>query len=173
MPHSPTFDAFRLARLHESLDGEASMAQLPRLASSVLDPSARVHYSIEGQVDDQGHAGALMRLTGRLTLRCERCNEPMAFALERSVPFRFVRDEQELAALPIEDDEVEVVVGSPTMALLPWIEDEAILSLPLVPRHADCRLPLPGLAEATDDRAKPFAGLAALKRGEGGGPTGG
>lgn len=173
MPASPTFDAFRLARLHESLQGEATMAQLPRLALSVLDPSARVRYAIEGRVDDEGHPGALMRLAGRLPLRCERCNEPMTFALERSVPFRFVADEQELNAVPIEDDEIEVVIGSPTMALLPWIEDEAILSLPLVPRHADCALPLAGVREADDERAKPFAGLALLKRRDGGGPASG
>ncbi len=62
--------------------------------------------------------------------------------LERDVPFRFVHDEQELNALPIEDDEVEDVVGSPATDLLAWVEDEAILSLPLVPRHEDCAVPL-------------------------------
>lgn len=172
MPEFPTFDAFRLARLQESLEGEATMAQLPRLALSVLDPAARVRYAIEGRVDDEGHPGALMRLSGRLTLRCERCNEPMDFALERSVPYRFVRDEQELNAVPMEDDETEVVIGSPTMALLPWIEDEAILSLPLVPRHADCTLPSAVAPDPDDKRPNPFAGLALLKRGDGGGPTG-
>jgi uncharacterized protein len=150
------------------------MAQLPRLAQSVLDPAARVHYAIEGRVDDEGHPGALMRLSGVLSLRCERCNEPFAFALQRAVPFRFVRDEQELNAIPIEDDETEEVVGSSTMELLPWIEDEAILSLPIVPRHADCALPAEVDADAgTAGGVHPFAGLARLKRGDGGGPAGG
>lgn len=175
MPQSPTFDAFRLARQRETLTGEAAMSQLPRLAQSVLDPDAHVRYTIEGRIDDEGHPGARMRLSATLTLRCERCNEPVAFRLERNVPFRFVRDERELNALPIEDDEVEEVVGSPAFALLPWIEDEAILSLPLVPRHADCALPAAGLEEPPagegEARAHPFAALARLKGG-GSGPAG-
>ena len=60
------------------------------------------------------------------------------------------------------------------MALLPWIEDEAILSLPLVPRHDDCASPLAGEGEpAPERRQSPFAALAGLKRGHGGGSADG
>lgn len=173
MPARPTFDAFRLARLRETLHGDATVADLPRLAQSVLDPGARIQYDIEGRVDDEGHPGALMTLSGRLPLRCERCNEPLHFMLEREVPFRFVQDEQELNALPIEDDEVEEVVGSPAMDVLAWIEDEAILSLPLVPRHEDCAVPLPAAEVAGAGRPNPFAALAGLKRDNGGDGGGG
>jgi uncharacterized protein len=169
MPARPTFDAFRLARLRESLRGDATMADLPRLAQSVLDPAATVHYDIQGRVDDEGHPGAVMKLSGRLPLRCERCNASLQFMLERDVPFRFVHDEQELNALPIEDDEVEEVVGSQVTDLLAWVEDEAILSLPLVPRHEDCAVPHADAPEPADPgRPNPFAALAKLKRGDGG-----
>ena len=168
-----TFDAFRLARRQETLRGEATLGELPRLAQSVLDPAARVIYEVAGRVDAEGHPGAVMKLSARLPLRCERCNAPMQFPLEREVVFRFVGDEQELNALPIEDVEVEEVVGSQSMALLPWIEDEVILSLPLVPRHDDCALPLASASDAPPERRpNPFAALARLKGGEGGGPAG-
>lgn len=174
MIRSPTFDAFRLARKQESLRGDATMAQLPRLAQSVLDPAARLSYEIVGRIDEEGHPGARMRLSARLPLRCERCNQPLQFALEREVTFRFVADEQELNALPIEDVEHEDVVGSANMELLPWIEDEAILSLPLVPRHEDCALPLANdEVPAEPVRPNPFAALAKLKRGADGGSAGG
>jgi uncharacterized protein len=174
MSDSTTFDAFRLARTQETLRGEATMAHLPRLAQSVLDPAARLTYEITGRIDAEGHPGAVMKLSGRLPLRCERCNEPMRFPLDREVAFRFFGDERELNALPIEDVEVEEVVGSAAMALLPWIEDEAILSLPLVPRHADCALPLAGEGDpAPERRQTPFAALARLKSGHGGGSAGG
>jgi uncharacterized protein len=174
MSDSTTFDAFRLARTQETLRGEATMAQLPRLAQSVLDPAARVTYEIAGRIDSEGHPGAVMKLSARLPLRCERCNEPMPFPLERQVAFRFFGDERELNALPIEDLEVEEVVGSASMALLPWIEDEAILSLPLVPRHDDCVVPLAGNGEpAPERRQNPFAALARLKGGHGGGSADG
>ena len=147
------------------------MDDLPRLAQSVLDPSARVRYDVQGSVDEEGHPGAVMKLSARLALRCERCNEPLQFVLERDVPFRFVQDEQELNALPIEDDEVEEVVGSPVMDLLAWVEDEAILSLPLVPRHEDCAVPYADAPAGVDTRRpNPFAALAKLRRGSGDGP---
>jgi uncharacterized protein len=174
MSDSTTFDAFRLARTQETLRGEATMAQLPRLAQSVLDPAARVTYEIAGRIDSEGHPGAVMKLRAQLPLRCERCNEPMPFPLEREVAFRFFSDERELNALPIEDVEVEDVVGSASMALLPWIEDEAILSLPLVPRHDDCAVPLASEGEpASERRPSPFAALAGLKGGRGGGSADG
>jgi uncharacterized protein len=174
MPARPTFDAFRLARQRETLCGKAAMTDLPRLALSVLDRAAEVRYDVQGRVDDAGHPGAVMKLAGRLPLRCERCNAPVQFTLEREVPFRFVHDEQELNALPIEDDEVEEVVGSPATDLLAWVEDEAILSLPLVPRHDDCAVPFVDVPEPADaGRPNPFAALAKLKRGHGGGPAGG
>lgn len=173
MPARPTFDAFRLARTQETLTGDAVVADLPRLAQSVLDRGTRVQYVVQGRIDDHGHPGALMTLTGQLPLRCERCNEPVQFRLERQVPFRFVQDEQELNALPIEDVEVEEVVGSPAMDLLAWVEDEAILSLPLVPRHEDCAVPLAAAQESVESgRPNPFAALARLKRGDGGGSAG-
>lgn len=174
MSDSPTFDAFRLARTRETLRGEATMDRLPRLAQSVLDPKARLGYEIEGRIDDEGHPGALMRLAGTLPLRCERCNQPLEFELGREVVFRFAANEQELNALPIEDVEREDVVGSTRMEVLPWIEDEAILSLPLVPRHADCALPQEG-AEPLGDRGRPnpFAVLATLKRGSDNGSANG
>ena len=172
MSEAKTFDAFRLARGRETLRGEATMAELPRLAQSVLDPSVRVAYEVVGWIDDEGHPGAVMKLSARLPLRCERCNQPVQFPLQRDVAFRFVGDEHELNALPIEDVETEEVAGSSSMGLLPWIEDEAILSLPLVPRHDDCTLPLAREGESTQERRpNPFAALARLKGGDDGGPA--
>jgi uncharacterized protein len=174
MSSSPTFDAFRLARKQELLRGEATMDELPRLAQSVLDPHARLHYEVVGRVDDAGHPCALMRLSARLPLRCERCNHTLHFALEREAVFRFFADEQELNALPIEDVEREDVVGSAHMKLLPWIEDEAILSLPLVPRHEDCAIPLEGdEPPGATARQNPFAALAKLKGETNGGSANG
>ena len=78
---------------------------------------------------------------GRLQLICQRCNAPLDFELDRTTRFRFVATEEELNALPIEDDEIEVIVGSRSMSVHDWVEDEAILSLPLVPRHGECSAP--------------------------------
>ena len=120
-------------------------------------------------MDERGRAGATMTLRATLLLECQRCSEEMEFPLQRQARFRFVSTEEELNALPIEDDETEVVVGSRQMDVATWIEDEAILSLPLIPRHDFCRPAAEkGAGTATEqgsERPNPFAALAALKEG--------
>jgi uncharacterized protein len=121
---------------------------------------------VKGLVDADGHPAADLSLRGRLRLKCQRCNAPLEFDLERDTRFRFVHSETELEVLPLEDDAADVIVGSHAMDLATWVEDEAILSLPLVPRHESCS-PVAGTSrqvEPTTDRPNPFAVLAALKR---------
>jgi uncharacterized protein len=50
--------------------------------------------------------------------------------------------------------------------LLPLLEDELILAVPLVPRHERCPEPLPLPADEPDEMPAehPFAKLAALKQ---------
>lgn len=158
----PVIDAFALARLRSSCEGEIALARLPRLAESLTAANGVLSYRIEGHIDDDGHEGATLHLRATLPLVCQRCNQPFDFALDRATRFRFMHDQQQLDALPIEDDETDAVVGSTAMQLLPWIEDEAILSLPLVPRHADCAPPLPESILADQRRASPFAALTGL-----------
>lgn len=161
----PSIDAFDFARSGGHLEGDVEVAQLPRLAESLINTDAILHYRIDGLIDDQGHLGAQMQLNGQLSLICQRCNAPLTFDLNRTTRFRFVSSEQELNALPIED-EADAVIGSQAMDVIAWVEDEAILSLPLVPRHQECSLAVP--IEVSGDAAhrNPFAELAAaLKNG--------
>ena len=163
--HSPVVDAFALASDRGELRGEFALARLPRLAAMLLDRVGSLSYAIQGRIDAQGRHGATMQLQADLVLRCERCNSPVTFRLEREAQFRFAADENELASWPIEDDEFEDVVGSRHMDLAEWVEDEAILSLPVVPRHAACRAPGSHQSPDADEVvvARPFAALAGFK----------
>ncbi len=164
---SPTIDTFELARSHAHLEGKVEIEQLPRLAQSLASSDGVLRYGIDGLIDDDGHPSADMHLDGMLQLTCQRCNNPLEFALDRTTRFRFVTSEDELNALPVEDDEVDAVIGSCALNLYDWIEEEAILSLPLVPRHDGCPMPVHRGADAdAATRQNPFAVLAALKIGE-------
>ena len=161
---SPTIDSFELARSGRRIEGEVAIARLPRLAEFVTAPQGDLRYEIEGLIDDEGHPAADLHLDGRLLLICQRCNTALDFELNRTTRFRFVATEEELNSLPIEDDEIDAVVGSRNMSVHEWVEDEAILSLPLVPRHETCSAPL----RAHDDPSavtapNPFAVLLALR----------
>jgi uncharacterized protein len=156
-------DAFDLARRQARVEGQAPLAQLSRLADSLAAPEGALHYAIEGWVDAQGRLGARLELTADLALVCQRCGENLAWRLERSVDFLFVRTEAELDEVAIDDDGLEAVVASGAIDVLAWIEDEAILSLPLVPRHAACRTGYEEderLSGLEPSKAGAFAGLA-------------
>jgi uncharacterized protein len=61
----------------------------------------------------------------------------------------------------LDDDSIDVIVGSTTMDLLALVEDEALLSLPLSPRHEAC--PEGAQARVDNNLESPFAILKNLK----------
>lgn len=167
--HPERVDVFELSRTRERRAGRLAVAQLPRLAAMLADPADELDYVIAGQPDRDGHPGARMQLAGEVQMSCNRCNRPVRIPIERDVPFRFVHSEAEANVIPVdEDDDIEIIVGSTALVLADWVEDEAILSLPLAPRHADCPAPAggedPEVRPASDAR-RPFAVLETLKRG--------
>jgi uncharacterized protein len=108
----------------------------------------------------------------RLALVCQRCLGPIDTAIEVDRWFRFARSEAEAEALDAEIEE-DVLALERALDLHELIEDELLLAMPLVPRHAACPLPLP-LPESdvptAEAPAHPFAALASLRdrmRGDG------
>lgn len=160
----PTIDSFELSRSGRRFEGEVAVAQLPRLAELVTTAQDRLRYKIDGLIDKDGYPVADLHLVGRVQLICQRCNAPLDFELEGTTRFRFVATEEELNALPIEDDEIEMIVGSRSMSVYDWVEDEAILSLPLVPRHGECSAPSKTEGDvAVVTAPNPFAVLLELR----------
>lgn len=167
----------------ERLDGQWSIADLPRLADSVLQGAdgaadAPVQWSVAGSLHavPGGAAHCIVDLVVRAntTLVCQRCLQPLAVPLAFKRRIRFVEGEDEAARLDEELDD-DVLALAHRLDLRTLIEDELLLALPLVPRHEACAdLPQAlrtaaqeadkGLAEAPGEH--PFAALATLRRGK-------
>ena len=165
---SPTIDSFELAHSRGHVEGEFAVAQLPRVADLVASTQGSLRYQISGLIDADNFPAADLHVNAKLQLICQRCNLPLEFTLDRITRFRFVASEEELNALPIDDDENEAIVGSRNVNVRDWVEDEAILSLPLVPRHDACSAPAaldsdPGTAASPN----PFAVLLELRADDG------
>ncbi|WP_326536446.1 YceD family protein [Pseudorhodoferax sp.] len=102
-------------------------------------------------------------------LTCQRCLEPVDEPLAVDRWFRFVADEAQ-AAREDEDAEEDVLVLDPAFDLPALVEDELLMALPLVPRHAVCpgevRMEVvdPGFVQAEAEKPNPFGALAGLKR---------
>ncbi len=162
-----------------SLQGSWPLSGMQRLAAGFSAPS-------DGSVTWQAK-GSTLAVTGaeaelwldvqadtRVPLQCQRCLATLVQPLALNRRMRFVRNEAEAARLDeLLDDDVLTLPAR--LDLHELLEDELILALPLVPRHADeCPEPLPALAaymapEAegppgqSSDTPHPFAALAALR----------
>ncbi|MBN2885411.1 MAG: DUF177 domain-containing protein [Chromatiaceae bacterium] len=156
--------------------GLLGLDALPRLAEAVLglgelEGAGRV---VRYQLSFEQGGGARALVRGRveavLLLPCQRCLDVLALPVTADLHLGLLGAERELAALDesldpvlIEDDEAQP---------LEWIEDELLLAIPSIPRHAPglCEAPVDGASEGLSDRldvvepkANPFAALAALR----------
>ena len=158
-------NAYDLARDKKVIDGQAKLSDLPRLKDMILPTEGTVTYRICGMTAKKGWPGAVMELATVVPLVCNRCTKPMDFKIEREVAFRFAKSEEEADSIPIdEDDDTEVIVGSDKLNIADWIEEELILSLPLVPAHEEgCQTDGPEESKDEVQKPNPFAKLKDLK----------
>jgi uncharacterized protein len=109
-----------------------------------------------------------LSVQARLPLTCQRCMGPLDTEVTSERWFRFAADEAAAAALDDEVDE-DVLVSAPDFDLHELIEDELLMSLPLVPRHDICPVPVklavedPEFEAELDAKPNPFAALAKLR----------
>jgi uncharacterized protein len=181
------FDLNRLnvkafAREGLSLQGQMSLAQFGRLADLALSPiesslqasgqPTQVSWDIQAELVpiSGGDSQIWMHLKAEvdLPMQCQRCMGPVKLAVKANAAFRFVADEATAEAEDDESDE-DLLVLEPELNVLELIEDELIMSAPIVPKHESCPILVPMSAvdeafeEALEARPNPFAALAQLK----------
>jgi uncharacterized protein len=160
-------DVWDLARRGGLVEGELALQQAPRLGGQLADLAGVLHYRLQGLVDELGRPAARLQVSGKVRARCDRCGAPVEVAIDERAGFHFVADEAELGRLPIEPSDEEPLLGSRSFDVAALVEDQAILALPISPRHEDCgSAPPPGEAERrpTPQTHRPFEALASLKK---------
>jgi uncharacterized metal-binding protein YceD (DUF177 family) len=90
-------------------------------------------------------------LKGQMQLICQRCMQPCLVQIDESRQFVFLANEALADAFPMEDDALEPLVMSSQFDLLGTIEDEILLSLPLIPKHPEGECEPAALASTADD----------------------
>ncbi len=175
---SKTFDARRLdvaafARLHGHLAGTDLLQKYERLAQELQAPAANltVNWQADGgerkAIDGSLRPAIHLRADATLPLTCQRCMGEVETPVTVDRHFVFVDDEDRASALDDESDD-DVLVAAPDFNLHALIEDELLMALPLVPRHAHCPQPVKmsvgeeELKEAEVPVNNPFAALAGL-----------
>ena len=167
-------DLVTLARDAIGLKGEGHLPDWSRLAEEQVSGSllaGPVLWQLQGRsVAQAGGTNQIwldVQAEVNLPMQCQRCLGPVLQTVVAKRAFRFVADEATAALLDDESEE-DVLVISRDFDALALIEDELILSLPLVPLHAACPETVPMAAvdpefEAAAERPNPFGVLAGLK----------
>jgi uncharacterized protein len=165
---SRAIDVFELARTGGAVDGRLTFDDAPRLRASLREGAGAIDFRFVGSIDRQGRPAARLMLRGELPLTCDRCTQALQLQLAHATDFFFVREERELAELPVTvEDDAEPVLGSTYFDVGALVEDETILCLPLSPRHAECPAPAGGVEPPRRaDRRNPFAVLPDLLSGK-------
>jgi len=158
-------DAFEFCRLKERREGEIAVADLPRLAKESVDKSGTVRWVLQGGSDAQGHPRLALSVSGAVRLMCQRCLTPFEFAIASDAALVLAPDEDSADEIEahLDDDSVDVIAGSRNFDVGQLIEDEALLTIPLSPKHDACSDHL-APAAAMEEKVSPFAVLKNLKQ---------
>ncbi|MBM1309163.1 DUF177 domain-containing protein [Sulfitobacter mediterraneus] len=170
----PSDTAFRVSELSHSADNSFALRpETPQreLIAQELDLSALRKLAFEGTIAPQGKTDWTLtaRLGATVVQPCVVTLDPVTTRIDVDVTRHFVSDFEE-----IEEAEAEMPEDDSTEALGQWIDPAMVmmealaLAVPDYPRKTDAELgqmvyTKPGETPMTDEDARPFAGLAALK----------
>jgi uncharacterized protein len=190
------FDIFEFSQAGEEAQGSLPLSAMPRVLAELAPEApadardALFHWRLRGFTRDEASMAGLsarkrkfmsLEVDGVLWLVCQRCLQVTAETLSVRTVLELVHTEAQADAAPLDDDEVDVIVGSSHFNLVELIEDELLLSLPISVKHEVCADVHPDLVSGADGQAveegrdldedasdelkpSPFAALADLKR---------
>ena len=157
--------------------GFLGISDLPRVAdeASTVVTGDGFHWVVETYFENspgsEPHQILELGLKGRLHLVCQRCLQDCAVDLDEKRRFVLVNSETEADDYPLEDEEQEPLVASQQFDLLGTIEDEVLLSIPLIPKHPEdfCEPHASVFSdedggEPLDERENPFNILKNMKK---------
>jgi uncharacterized protein len=169
----PHIDVRQWCQSGKQLAGQNLLSSYERLMQETKDLGAEnlVDWSVraESLTDQAGQSQAWLHLVVNLEmpLICQRCLGTVNELIHIQRSYRFV-DSEAQAEQQDDESEEDLLVMSRDFDLTALIEDEVLMDLPVVPRHAVCPVPVK-LAAADPDfelasiTPNPFSALAVLK----------
>jgi uncharacterized protein len=157
-------DAFEFGRNNGYREGQTPVAEMTRLAADCADASGTITWSIAGGQTPQGYPSLTLNVAGDVHLVCQRCLAPFSHHLDSSTMLVLGKDDQEADEIEevLDDESIDVIVGSHASDIRDLLEDEALLALPQAPKHEVC--PDTALLDALkSEKVSPFAALKSIK----------
>ncbi len=157
MSQPGVIDGLQFARGAQAVRGVLGMEQLPRLAE-LQGTTEGLVFGVRGDMRDDGKPCLWISVSGELRLVCQRCLGQLIFPLSTEAELVLTEDACEIEHA---EDETDRVLASRAMDVAQLVEDEVLLSLPMVPRHERCTV---GTIAERETKPSPFSGLTEWKR---------
>lgn len=111
-----------------------------RLAQEFVNPEAMLQYRVCGGQDARGRPRLSCKVKAEVEMLCQRCLKPVRVAVDSDRLLYLAASEADADRLEsaLADEDIEVIVAGQSLDLAGVVEDEVLLSLPIVPMHADC-----------------------------------
>jgi uncharacterized protein len=157
-------DAFEFCRNNGYREGVTPVAEMTRLAAECADPSGSISWSVQGGQTKQGYPSLTLSVAGAVQLVCQRCLAPFGYEIDSSTMLVLGKNDEDADEIEeiLDDESIDVIVGSSTSDLMQLLEDEALLALPQAPKHEVC--PDTKLMDSLkSEKVSPFAALKSLK----------
>ena len=129
----------------------------------IINLSSKLQYQIKGGVDKWQRPFLDLSITGDLKLCCQRCMQPVDFALDELARIVLFSDEHQLDEAMLADEELEGILLEDELDIFNLLEDQILMALPISPKHNDCDNKQ--LDAINQDKPNPFAALTGLKKG--------
>jgi len=128
------YDLQALGQRKACLAGEIELKQLERLRELLDTDRGSVRASLGFRQQATGHVTVDMEFETTLALVCQRCLESLTHRVQEHVSLVVLQPDATEASAPEGYEPVALSAGRLQPAAL--IEDELIVALPLIPRHA-------------------------------------
>ncbi|AXA90165.1 DUF177 domain-containing protein [Massilia sp. YMA4] len=158
-------DAFEFCRTNSTREGVTPVAEMERLSRDCADKSGAITWRAEGGTSKQGFPQMRLSVAGTVQLTCQRCLTPFAYEIDSATLLMLGESDAHADEIEeiIDDETIDVIVGTRSMNLMDLIEDEALLALPQAPKHETC--PDTALLDSVKSEKKsPFEALRELKK---------
>jgi len=149
------------------IGGFTSLARMDRLAALLENRTGAVETQLDFGKDSQGIRFVHGSIKTELPLICQRCLEVMRYPVDLRLSLALVTSVEQADRLP--EGYEPLVLDSATLSLTTLVEDELLLTLPIVAMHpeSECSVRTPVSSEVNTgkvtEKPHPFAALAQLK----------
>lgn len=148
-----------LYRHRETLVGELPLSSMPNLRDSQnsSDALARAEMQVVQRDDDQ--IVLVGTVSVALEFTCQRCLQPLQQTISADFELVLVKNAQQLSKVSSDDD---AIVVEDSLELAPLLEQELILTLPMIAKHDDCKMAYKNTDDGSAERRQPFSHLKDL-----------